>query len=121
MTQAFEDLFDPSAAYRATGVILSKLPEAYYGQLDLFGETIRMQRLSNLYESVDTLREKYDKHTVFLGASFLAHRSAQHDGKCGHLLERQHQLLPGETTRKVYDEATDSWTIQPTDQRSEPP
>ena len=72
--QAFEDLFDPAAAYRATGVILCKLTEAYYGQLDLFGEAIRMQRLSNLYESVDTLREKYGKHTVFLGASFLAHQ-----------------------------------------------
>jgi hypothetical protein len=36
-----------------------------------------MQRLSNLYESVDTLREKYGKHTVFLGASFLAHTEAR--------------------------------------------
>ena len=41
--------------YRATGVILHHLSEAYYGQLDLFGEVVRMQRLSNLYESVDTL------------------------------------------------------------------
>ena len=100
VAQAFEDLFDPAAAYRATGVILCKLTEAYYGQLDLFGETIRMQRLSNLYESVDTLREKYGKHTVFLGASFLAHKSAQHDGARGHLPERRHELLPGETARK---------------------
>ena len=100
VTQAFEDLFDPSAVYRATGVILLKLTEAYYGQLDLFGEAIRMQRLSNLYESVDTLREKYGKHTVFLGASFLAHRSAQHDGERGHVPERKQQLLPGETVRK---------------------
>ena len=100
VTQAFEDLFSPSMAYRATGVILSKLTEAYYGQLDLFGEAIRMQRLSNLYESVDTLREKYGKHTVFLGASFLAHQSAQHDGERGQLPERQRELLPGETTRK---------------------
>jgi DNA polymerase IV len=100
VTQAFEDLFDPSAAYRATGVILLKLTEAYYGQLDLFGETIRMQRLSNLYESVDTLREKYGKHTVFLGASFLAHQSAQHDGERGHLPERRREMLPGETARK---------------------
>ena len=97
---AFEELFSPATAYRATGVILSKLTEAYYGQLDLFGEAIRMQRLSNLYESVDTLREKYGKHTVFLGASFLAHQSAQHDGERGHLPERQRELLPGETTRK---------------------
>jgi hypothetical protein len=97
---AFENLFSPSAAYRATGVILSKLTEAYYGQLDLFGEAIRMQRLSNLYESVDTLREKYGKHTVFLGASFLAHIHAQHDGERGHLPERQQVLLPGETPRR---------------------
>ena len=81
-------------------MILCKLTEAYYGQLDLFGETIRMQRLSNLYESIDTLREKYGKHTVFLGASFLAHQSAQHDGERGHLPERTQQLLPGETARK---------------------
>ena len=53
VTPAFEELFSPSTAYRATGVILCKLTEAYYGQLDLFGETLRMQRLSNLYESVD--------------------------------------------------------------------
>src|SRR5215471_11212416 len=100
VASAFEHLFDPSAAYRATGVILLKLTEAYYGQLDLFGETIRMQRLSNLYESVDTLREKYGTHTVFLGASSLAHKSAQHDGERGHLPERKQQLLPGETARK---------------------
>ena len=72
----------------------------YYGQLDLFGEVIRLQRLSNLYESVDTLREKYGKHTVFLGASFLAHTHAQHDGERGDLPERQQVLLPGETPRR---------------------
>jgi len=100
VTPAFEGLFVPSTLYRATGVTLLKLTEAYYGQLDLFGEAIRMQRLSNLYHSVDTLREKYGKHTVFLGASFLAHTHAQHDGERGHLPERQRQLLPGETARK---------------------
>ena len=63
-------------------------------------EVIRLQRLSHLYESVDTLREKYGKHTVFLGASFLAHTQAQHDGARGLLPERQRDLLPGETARK---------------------
>jgi DNA polymerase-4/DNA polymerase V len=100
VSPAFDDLFAPGTLYRATGVILCKLSEAYYGQLDLFGEVIRLQRLSHLYESVDTLREKYGKHTVFLGASFLAHTHAQHDGERGHLPERQRQLLPGETARK---------------------
>jgi hypothetical protein len=71
VTLASEDLFSPAAAYRAARVILCKLTEAYYGQLDLCGETIRMQRLSNLYKSVDALREKYGQHTVFLGNSVL--------------------------------------------------
>ena len=97
---AFDDLFAPNTLYRAVGVILCRLSDAYYGQLDLFGDVIRLQRLSNLYESVDTLRAKYGKHTVFLGASFLAHTHTQHDGERGHLPDRQHDLLPGETTRK---------------------
>ena len=100
ISPAFDDLFAAGTLYRATGVILSKLSEAYYGQLDLFGEVLRLQRLSHLYESVDTLREKYGKHTVFLGASFLAHTQAQHDGARGLLPERQRALLPGETRRK---------------------
>ena len=54
----------------------------------------------NLYESVDTLREKYGKHAVFLGASFLAHTHTQHDIERGHLPERQRELLPSETARK---------------------
>src|SRR5262249_56811622 len=53
---AFADLFVPSTLYRATGVILCKLSEAYYGQLDLFGEVVRLQRLSNLYCGGGTLR-----------------------------------------------------------------
>jgi DNA polymerase IV len=97
---AFETLFTARTPYRATGVILLKLTEAYYGQLDLFGEAIRMQKMSNLYECVDTLRAKYGKHTLFLGASFLAHLEAQHAGERGHVPDRAKQLLPGETTRK---------------------
>jgi hypothetical protein len=37
---------------------------------------------------------------VFLGASFLAHTQAEHDGARGQLPERQRALLPGETARK---------------------
>jgi hypothetical protein len=37
---AFDDLFALDTPYRATGVILCKLSEAYYGQLDLFSEVM---------------------------------------------------------------------------------
>jgi len=53
-----------------------------------------------VFPCVDTLREKYGKHTVCLGASFLVHQNAQHDGERGHLPERRRELLPGETARK---------------------
>src|SRR5438552_19196359 len=33
VTHVFEEVFSPATAYRATGVILLKLTEAYYGQL----------------------------------------------------------------------------------------
>jgi hypothetical protein len=59
-----------------------------------------MQRLSNLYESVDALSAKYGKHTLFLGASLPAHLHAQHAGERGELPERHLTLLPGETSRK---------------------
>ena len=97
---AFEAVFSPGTLYRATGVILHHFSEAYYGQLDLFGEVVRMQRLSHLYESVDALSAKYGKHTLFLAASLPAHLHAQHAGARGELPERQVALLPGETTRQ---------------------
>ena len=46
------------------------------------------------------MHEKYAKHTVFLGASKLAHQNAQPDGVRGHLPDRRRALLPGETARK---------------------
>ena len=75
---AFEALSVAGTRYRATGVILHHFSEAYYGQLDLFGEVVRMQRLSHLYESVDALSAKYGKYTLFLAASLPAHLHAQH-------------------------------------------
>jgi hypothetical protein len=43
VTPACDELFSPTMLYRTTGVILGKRAEAYYGQLDLFGATIRLQ------------------------------------------------------------------------------
>jgi DNA polymerase-4 len=100
---AFAAVFVTGTRYRATGVILHHFSEAYYGQLDLFGEVVRMQRLSNLYESIDALSAKYGKYTLCLGASLPAHLHAQHAGARGELPERHLTLLPGETPRKRLD------------------
>jgi hypothetical protein len=100
---AFAAVFAAGTRYRATGVILHHFSEAYYGQLDLFGEVVRMQRLSNLYESIDALSAKYGKYTLCLGASLPAHLHAQHAGNRGEFPERHLTLLPGETPRKRLD------------------
>ena len=69
-------------------------------QLDLFGEVLRAERLSKVYQAVDRMREKYGKHAVFLGSSFLAQKFGQHLGERGDEPQRRRQLFRGETKRK---------------------
>jgi hypothetical protein len=56
--------------------------------------------MTRLYQSIDQVKTKYGKHTLFLGSSFYAHAAAQHAGERGMLPERKLQLLKGETARK---------------------
>jgi DNA polymerase-4/DNA polymerase V len=97
---AFEQMFRSSEEYRATGVVLLKLEEDNMVQLDLFSETLRAEKFSRVYQAVDHMREKYGKHTVFLGSSFLGHKFGQHLGDRGDEPERKQQLFKGETKRK---------------------
>jgi len=100
ITPAFDLLFRPGAEYRATGVVLFKLEEDTMVQLDLFGETLRAEKFSRVYQAVDHMREKYGKHTLFLGTSYLAQKFGQHLGARGDEPQRRQQLFKGETKRK---------------------
>ena len=97
---AFLQLFNPQEEYRATGIVLTKLEEDTMVQLDLFGEVVRAEKLSKVYQAVDRLRDQYGKHTVFLGSSFLAQKFAQHLGVRGDEPQRRRQLFKGETKRQ---------------------
>jgi hypothetical protein len=81
-------------------VVLSKLEVDTVTQLDLFGEVFTALKYSQVYEAVDRLRTKYDKHTLFLGTSLPAHHFAQHQGERGETPERARLLLKGGTKRK---------------------
>ena len=100
VTPAFDKLFSPTLAYRQTGVALLGLEEDTTVQLDLFDAALRVEKMRRLYESVDELRRKYGKHTLFLGSSFLANQFAQHLGERGDIPKRKETLLKGETPRK---------------------
>ena len=96
----FEDIFDPALEYRATGVCLLKLSVPGNMQLDLFGETLRIDKFKKIFESVDIIRKRYGKHAAYLGSSHLANKFAAHLDDRGDLPERNKMLLPGETERK---------------------
>ena len=97
---AFDGLFDPRLEYRATGVVLAGLEEDTIVQLDLFGEALKLEKSRTLYAAVDDMRERFGKHTLFLGSSFLAHRFGTHLGNRGDAPARKGRLLKGETARR---------------------
>jgi hypothetical protein len=86
--------------YRATGVVLLRLEEDTMRQLELFEDTLKIEKFSRVYQAMDHLREQFGKHTMFLGSSYLAHRFAQHLGARGDAPERTGRLFKGETKRK---------------------
>jgi hypothetical protein len=56
--------------------------------------------MARLYQSIDQIKTKYGKHTLFLRSSFYAHAAAQHAGEREMLPQRKHILLKGGTARK---------------------
>ncbi|HEX2241763.1 MAG TPA: DNA polymerase IV [Gammaproteobacteria bacterium] len=96
----FSRIFHTGERYRSTGVLLTHLADCTVLQQDLFGVTAEVEKTREVYRAIDAIREKYGKHTVFLGSSFLAHQHKQHEGERGDAPERTRQLLKGETKRK---------------------
>jgi len=96
----FSRILRSGIEYRATGITLMKLRDAGSAQLDLFGSVIKTEAWRRVFESVDSLSEKYGKHAVFLGSSFEAMRFGAHLGERGDAPERALDLLPGETKRR---------------------
>jgi DNA polymerase-4/DNA polymerase V len=97
---AFVQIFKPRTHYRSTGVVLLDLEDDATMQLDLFGSVAKTINMRRVYEGVDAVRQKYGKHTLFLGSSFLANKFGQHLGDRGDIPKRKEMLLKGETTRK---------------------
>ena len=96
----FDDLFSPTVPYRSTGVMLGKLRDDANLQLNLFDPPLRIEKFQRIYDTMDTLRRRYGKHTVFLGASLTAQTFTQHVGDRGDAPARYGLLLKGETARK---------------------
>lgn len=96
----FDEVYDSQCLYRATGIVLFNLEEHTVNQLDLFNHALKAMEMKKLYASVDKINERYGKHTVFLGTSFLAHDHPQHEKERGDRPERKQHLLKGENERQ---------------------
>lgn len=97
---AFEDLYRPAAPYRATGVVLLGLEPEGSTQLSLFEPALALEKMRRLYAAVDTLAERYGKHTIHLAGSAAAHRTPQHMKDRGDIPIRKLTRLKGETNRQ---------------------
>lgn len=96
----FPEVFNPYLEYRATGVVLMDLREHNTIQFDLFGESVKQEKLNTLFSSIDKLAERYGKHAAFLGSSFQAMIKGAHEGERRTAPERRTNLFDGETLRR---------------------
>jgi len=96
----FYQIFNPALLYRMTGAVLYKLEEQNIRQLDIFGAHFYIEKMTRLFDSVDQIKKKYGKHTLYLGSSFLANKFGQHLNSRGDLPQRKQQLFKGETARR---------------------
>src|SRR3989344_6054202 len=99
-TQDFRDLGEEIKFSRETNFSHEVLRAAESVFKDIFSEAISAERVSKIYKSIDEIREKYGKHTLFFGSSFDANKFSQHLGDRGDAPERRSFLLKGETKRK---------------------
>ena len=97
---AFEKIFRQEKEYRATGVILTKLAEDRIRQPDLFGETLRIEKMQNLYGQIDAIARKFGKHSVVLGSSLPTFTTPQHEGERAASAGEGRPKIQGETKRK---------------------
>ncbi len=82
-------VYDSRCLYRATGIALFNLEEDKVKQLDLFNQALKALEMKKIYKSVDEINQRFGKHTVFLGSSFLAHDRPQHERERGDTPERK--------------------------------
>ena len=84
--------------YRATGVVLIDLVPDTRIQYSLFEDPLKAEKIRELYEAVDAISGKYDKHTLHLGGSHFIEIRGK--GRRGAPTVREQTLLYGETRRK---------------------
>ena len=83
LRKGFQQVFEPNALYRQTGVVLAGMVAESGIQYTLFDDTTKIEKMSKIYASMDKISQKYGKHTIQHGASLPTKLQAQHEGERG--------------------------------------
>jgi DNA polymerase-4/DNA polymerase V len=100
LREGFDSLYRPNTPYRRTGVVLAGLAAESRIQYTLFDDTARIEKMSRIYEAMDTLSEKFGKHALQHAVSLPANVQAQHEGERGDTPDRKGELFRGENKRQ---------------------
>src|SRR5512135_1931425 len=100
LRDGFQHLFQPTALYRQTGVVLAGLVEEKGVQYSLFEDTAKIEKMAKIYESIDRISQKFGKHTIQHAASLPTKQQAQHEGARGDIPVRRAILFKGENKRQ---------------------
>ncbi|MHB8883051.1 MAG: DNA polymerase Y family protein [Thermodesulfovibrionales bacterium] len=100
LREGFRRVFRADTLYRQTGVVLAGLMPCNRIQYGLFDDTAKIEKLTRIYEVIDSLSSKYGKHTVQLGSSLPTKLQAQHEGDRGDIPARKYATFRGENKRQ---------------------
>ncbi len=100
LREGFRALYRSNALYRQTGVVLAGLVPEEGIQHSLFDDMAKIEKMTRVYEAVDTLSDKFGKHAVQHASSLPTKLQAQHEGERGDRPVRRSDLLRGESQRQ---------------------
>ena len=83
-----------------TGIILHDLVGIKDQQYSIFDDPVRIVKTEKLFSSLDSLAEKYGKHTLHTASSLIINRFEQHIGSRGDQPQRRKVPVLGEYGRK---------------------
>lgn len=100
LREGFNSIYDSRELYRQTGVVLAGLVSEGDIQHSLFDDIVRIEKLEKIYRAVDSLSERFGKHTIQHASSMPAKLQAQHEGDRGDVPQRKANLFKGENKRQ---------------------
>jgi DNA polymerase-4/DNA polymerase V len=96
--ELFSACYRSRELYRATGVILLDLAPDNNIQYTLFDNPVQAEKIKEVYAVTDELGEKFGKHTLHLGSTYLIEKLGK--GRRGSPTAREQTRLKGETKRR---------------------